>query len=183
MPDIPQIPLFRMARLVVELKPVLVDAMGVEAIKFIDDNFKLQGFQGATFEKWKPLKKTPKGKARLILVKSATLRRSPKQSNGIDQTTISTDVPYAQIHNEGGEIRRSPGMGILNFTRKKGKLLLTKAGTQAQQRNVTTVRRYITPRYNIYIPRRRFMGPSPVLTKACEKVILDKLLTRLNQVS
>jgi phage gpG-like protein len=177
-----QVPLQKLELAIQRVKPQLIDAMGVEALKFIDDNFAKQGFQGETFEPWPKLKKQPKGAKRKILVDTATLRRSPKQTNSTDHTTISTDVPYAQVHNEGGDINHASRGAILNYTRKGGKLRLGKVQTESQQRKIKEIRRATIGAHITKMPKRQFMGPSPVLNRACERAIIDILKPVLNTI-
>ncbi len=172
--------LFQIYRAIVQAKPAIIDAMGAAALEFIDDNFAKQGFQGDTFQPWPRLKKRPKGKARKILVDTATLRRSMKQTNHSDHVTISTDVPYAQAHNEGMDIRHPSRSIILSYRGAKGgKLRLAKTRTEAQQRRTKEIRRATVPEHTVRMPQRRFMGPSPVLSNMCEKAVLQVIIARI----
>jgi phage gpG-like protein len=139
MPNPFEIPLQRITTAIERIKPDLVDAIGVEALKFIDDNFRLQGYQGRTFIPWAIQQKPNKPRPHKVLILTATLRRSFIKTDGPDYTTISTDSVYARAHNEG--------------SRKQG------------------------------LPQRQFMpitaDDSPVLQRACEKAILQKLIPAL----
>lgn len=173
----------KLGRAIVTLKPVLIDAIGVEALKFTDDNFAKQGFQGATFQKWKERAQKQKGASRALLVQTGTLRRSIKKTDGADGTTISTDIVYAKIHNEGGEIRHPYREVILSYrTEKGGKLKLAKTNTQNQQRQVTALRRSSIYNHVTKMPQRQFIGTSPVLTKACEGIIIKKVTDYFNNI-
>jgi phage gpG-like protein len=175
-----QPPLMLIMRTIVATKPLLIDAMGAAAVEFIDDNFAKQGFQGKTLVPWKKLKKTPKGKQRKILVDTATLRRSFKQTNSTDHTTISTDVPYAQAHNEGMDIQHPSRSVILSFRRGKGgKLKLGRTRTAAQKQQIVAQNRATVGAYSVTMPQRQFMGDSPVLRTMCEKAILKILIAKL----
>lgn len=175
-----QQPLMQIMRTIVTLKPVLIDAIGIEATGFIDDNFANQGFQGETFKPWKKRAKADKGKSRKILVETGALRRSFRQTNHADYTVISTDMPYAQIHNEGGEIRHKSRSVILSYaTAEGGKLRLAKTQTQAQQRQISAIRRGTIGDHTTNMPQRQFLGDSPVLQKSCEKAVLKILKTAL----
>lgn len=80
--------------------------IGNEAKNFFVNSFRVQGFEDKTLEKWKPRKKeTKRSIGRAILVgPSADLRRSiirePVNKAQLS-VKISTDLPYAKIHNEG----------------------------------------------------------------------------------
>lgn len=152
-----QLPLFKLGRLIVRLKPELIDALGVEALQFIDDNFRKQGFQGTVFQPWDKLKRPPKGKSRKILINTSTLRRSPKQTNYQDHTEVSTDIEYAQIHNEGGTITKQERNVILSHREKKGRRVFSKAKQATSQVKATIYA------HSYHMPQRRFAGDSPVL--------------------
>jgi phage gpG-like protein len=154
MPDPFEIPLQRLRREMEKLKPALVDGIGVEAVKFIDDNFVKQGFQGQSFRPW-PVQKNPnKPRPHKILILTGTLRRSFKQTNHEDSVTISTDIPYARVHDEGAR-------GPVTVKSKAGKTFT---------RNMNT-------------PQRQFIGSSPVLTKACQGFIIKKVTNQLKNIS
>lgn len=176
-----QLPLFKLGRLIVTLKPQLIDALGVEGVKFIDDNFKKQGFQGATFQPWVKRKST-KNANRAILVKSGVLRRSIQQTNNSDSVKLSTDIPYARIHNEGGEIRHPYRTVDLYYTKKGAKLKLAKLQTQSQQRKATEVRHSSISNHTTKMPKRQFMGDSPVLQKSAREALIKILTTALNNI-
>lgn len=171
-----QQPLERLAATIAALKPQLVDGIGVEALKFIDDNFEKQGFQGETFTKW-PDRVTPtKGLQRSILVKDNYLRNSFVKVDSDDHTTISTDIPYAEVHNEGGTINHPSRSVILSYRNARGgKLRLSSTRTETQQRRITTLRRAQVGAYTQKMPKRQFVGESPVLTHACEAFIIKKI--------
>lgn len=73
---------------------------GNTALRFVDGNFKAQGWQGQSFQKWKPNKR--KGR---ILVNKGHLRNATYYVTGIAMVTIKNTQPYANIHNEGGNIK------------------------------------------------------------------------------
>ena len=86
--------------------------IGNTAKNFFVENFRKQGFDDKSVQKWKPRKrttyKTKSGKVvddttRAILVKTGDLRRSiirvPNRS--ALNVKIQTDLPYAKVHNEG----------------------------------------------------------------------------------
>ena len=166
-----QLPLQKLQATIQAIKPALVDAIGVEVLHFVDDNFAKQGFQGVTFEAWPKLQKPPKGKPRKILVDTGTLRRSFTKTDSEDSTTISTDVPYAKIHNEGGDIAHPSRSVVLNFKQKKG----TNAWRFAKQKRATLSRKATIGDHVTHMPKRQFIGNSPVLTARCEKVIIKIL--------
>lgn len=144
-------------------------------LRFIDGNFRAQGWQGKTFKPWRPNKR--KG---TILIKKGHLRRSFK-STPINEGMVRTwsSSRYAKIHNNGFN-------GTINIpAHERRKLTVakietgkyTKAGKERQKtvHNVTgttTVRSH-TRRVNV---ARRQMMPtsttdSPVLMSAIKREI------------
>jgi phage gpG-like protein len=159
------------------LKPVLVKKMGATALVFIDDNFRKQGFQGDTFEPWTP-RQSSKDPQRPILIGKGTahLRRSPFISySDAEIVIITSSLPYSRIHNEGGEIAHPEHSAILNFTGQEGKLKLGKVRTIGQQRKIKEIRRATVGAHTGVMPKRQFMGPSPVLTARLKEMIGKEL--------
>lgn len=113
--------LIEQQRLLQETLNGFVDIMGVEARNHFVKSFKDQGFTDTSLEPWEARKdeeaftgsldfrksrsgflNTEEGN-RAILVKSGDLKRSIKVlSKTQDSVTLGSDLPYAQIHNEGG---------------------------------------------------------------------------------
>jgi phage gpG-like protein len=94
------------------------DQAGVLAVNHTKKAFRDQGFTDSSIEPWKN-RKAPKGKnankkssKRAILVKSGLLKRSVRvtRSTGTD-IAIGSDLPYAQVHNEG--LRAGRGKGFI----------------------------------------------------------------------
>lgn len=86
------------------LEAAIVDVGNTARVFFID-NFRKQGFDDKTVQKWKPRKVQDKRAGRAILVKTGDLRRSiiRNPANRAALTVkISTDLAYAKIHNDGG---------------------------------------------------------------------------------
>lgn len=80
--------------------------MGVEAKNFFVQSFRNQGFTDRRLERWQR-RRNNSDPGRAILVKSGNLRRSIRVlASSINEVTIGSDLPYAQIHNEGGRMRR-----------------------------------------------------------------------------
>jgi len=91
------------------------------ALEHFDNSFRNQGFTDIGFQPWKPRKaekrvvflgsrKRARGKDsaanRAILIRSGRLRRSIKARMAGKSIIFSSDLPYAQIHNEGGRAGR-----------------------------------------------------------------------------
>lgn len=71
-------------------------------------SFRNQGFTDETLKRWQPRKNEISGgiarvrRSRAILVQSGNLRNSIKASVRGNSIVISSDLPYAGIHNDGG---------------------------------------------------------------------------------
>ena len=146
-------------------KAKLPQFVGSTAVSFFKDNFKRQGFLEDTgTKKWQDRKTKEKGRRRAILIKSGALRRSVQvkkagySANKI-YVIVGSDMPYAQIHNQGG---------IINTTqqvRQHSRRTKTKIATvKAHQRNVNTT-----------IPQRQFAGDRLRLHKTIKYHIFKKL--------
>lgn len=136
--------------------------LGNDALNFFLDSFKRQGWQGATFQPWAPRKYAAKDKGRAILVKTARLKRSLQLST-VESLSfkVSTDVPYAKPHNEGLNQLVNQSVKAHSRKGKLGKTQQVKAYSRAMQINM---------------PRRQFMGESPVLTKQLIQRLTNDLL-------
>lgn len=146
---------------------------GRKALRFIDGNFRAQGWQGAGFKPWKRSKK--KGGA--TLVKKGKLRRSFRQQYGPGQVRIYTQSPYAAIHNRGFNGRVNvKGHQRRKFAKSKvGTGRFTKTGkertkTISQQTGTSTVAAF---KRKVVLPKRQFMpesySDSPVLFNAVKR--------------
>jgi phage gpG-like protein len=140
--------------------PVALNAMGNDAVNFILDNFQKQGFQGATFDKWPDRKNNKYSKGRAILVKSARLKRGWRATTNAAalSTKISNDVPYAKVHNEGGEIQHGARQQVLHF-KKSGNI-----SRFSKEKHATHAQKVSVGAHTV-MPKRQMMGDSPVLRK------------------
>lgn len=106
----------------------LVEGAGVLAVNHFTNSFREQGFTDETKESWQPRKRAERGRSkgnRAILVKSGRLRRSLRSRRlGNLAVKISTDVPYARVHNNGERSGRGRGfkMPKRQFIGYSGKL-------------------------------------------------------------
>jgi phage gpG-like protein len=149
--------------------------VGTEAVKFFKSSFDRQAFQADTSTKWPALKPSSikarhKKKGRKMLMGTGRLKRSIRV---IEATTtrviVGTDVPYAQVHNDGfrGIQYIRPHKRSLTITSKvqgsyqgtsqrRRKTTLTMAGTRFNVRGHTRRMR---------MPQRQFIGQSNFFNK------------------
>lgn len=180
MQDPLKIPLSKLEAIINDAKPVLIDKIGVEALNFVRRNIRDGGFHGATFQRYEPLKYPNKPRPHKPLMLDMHLLNSFSKQDAPDHTTISSPLPYAAIHNEGGTIRHKSRDVILSYTQgKDGKRRLAKRRTEAQRLRITDIRLGTIGDHDTIIKPRPFAKSSPVLTAACEKVIIKELITRI----
>lgn len=153
-----------------------------------DRNFERQAFFSDAWAR----RKSPTRPGGTILVDTGTLRRSVKSRTTDDSITFYTDLPYAAIHNDGGEIVVTEKMKRFfwhkyyeatgSFGRKKNgerrndkrtRQLSTEADFwrfMALKRAGTTIR----------IPKRRFLGTGPEVERIVREIIEDNLSEYFN---
>lgn len=121
-------------------------------------------------DKWQPRKSRDKrNKGKAVLVQTGELRRSIQAKPNVTQRTItiSSDKPYAQIHNEGGTI--SATQNVKSHKRRTNNGTTT---VKAHARNVNTK-----------IPQRQFMPiEGERIGKALEDKIYQNTVTILDKV-
>ena len=159
--------------------PVLV---ANTSLNFVLDNFKTQSWNGDTTEPWKPRKFNKKRNGAALLVKSGRLKRANriKQADW-NRVLLVNDTPYAGVHNEGSrevqtvqEHSRIASRKVSTRIGKRGRGL--KSGQikiRGKGHQVSSHTRHQN------IPRRRFMGNSPILFRRIDRMILAELM-RLN---
>lgn len=137
---------------------------GNEAVRFFKESFKKQGWDDGSLDKWAK-RKTRTGRPtdnRAVLIKSGALRRSIRIVRFTRNAVIvSTELPYAAIHNEGGQINKT--VSVRSHIRRM------RSGTA----RVTSHSR----KMNLKIDKRKFMGQSDTL----DNIILNDLERRLRQ--
>lgn len=125
-----------------------------------DQNFERQGFFA---EKWQRRKSPIRGDGH-ILVASGDLRKSIRSRSDESSITFHSDLAYAGIHNEGGEIKVTARMKRFfwhKYYETKDEfwkaMALMKVGK------------------TIKIPRRQFLGMAPEVETEVRKIIEDNL--------
>jgi phage gpG-like protein len=183
------------------MEAAIVD-VGNTAKVFFVDSFRKQGWDDQSVQKWQKRKKTErKGRGkyakgedgkrdknsvrsvksgRAILVKTGDLRRSIKRNpanRAALSIKISTDLDYAKIHNDGGNVvqyvkphRRfvdqgdTMGTGVFNIKSRKEK--------QAKVKVKQDVKGFSR---KVRMPKRQFMGDSYNLNEKVKAVIVKRL--------
>ncbi len=145
--------------------PVIV---GIEAKKFFKDSFNKQGWDNGVIQPWEGRKvKDQNRRTRSLLIKTARLKKSIQYRPTRGKVFVySADVPYAEIHNEGGIIQGSQNVRRHTRTRR-GK----RTEVKAHKRTVNT-----------RIPKRQFMGDSRTLNYKIEKELNRRINKIMNNV-
>lgn len=158
-----------------ELPTVLVN----EAVNWTKDNFTRQGWPGTGFERWQARSpKTKRNKGRAILVDTGYLKRSIRKISISEmQATFGTDAPYARAHNNGFK-------GTVNVRAhrraKIGKVKLSsgKDGTTRSKQGITGYGQVKAHQRKMNMPRRRFIGYSPVL----QSILRRKAIVHIGRI-
>jgi phage gpG-like protein len=121
---------------------------------------------------WPPAKKPPtRGTLMLRSGKlMSTIRPIMVSATRVRIRAGSPQVPYAQIHNEGGTINH-PG-GTPYFV-KDGKAIFVSKKTAARLNGIFHKPLPLTGKHKIPMPKRQFMGYSPEV----KRVIMQALIT------
>lgn len=151
-------------------KKRLPNKIAITAVNFFKRNFKVGGFVDSPFRKWKD--STNPRKRGTTLVQSGRLRRSIKKLKVSFRwivVGVPSDVKYARIHNEGGNIPITPKM------RRYFWAMYKKTGADYWKALALTSKKHIT------IPERTFIDDSVVLEKDIKTVIINELEKSLTQ--
>jgi len=159
------------------------------AVNFSKERFKDQAWLDQTKTKWTPRKK-PRGRSKkrsqTLLVDTGRLKRSIRKIKATpEQVIIGTDVPYAEIHNEGGKINETVTVKshVVKSHRRKAYTRNRKGRSErikAQTVKAFTVKAH-KRKMNLKIPQRRFLGASYTLNKRIELHITARFMRALKQ--
>ena len=127
----------------------------IEAERFFKQRFIRKNWLDQSPEPWEPRKRKAPGSL-MIGKGSGRLKKSIRRINVTrNSVTIGTDVPYAQIHNEGGTINKI--VTVKAHSRKR----------KGRSENVKSHRR----KMNITMPKRQFIGESKMLLHRIERMV------------
>lgn len=175
--------------------------VGIIAKQHFQQNFRESGFVDGGVQPWKTsLRQKGKGtdaKYGTLLSRRNHLMRSIQFTTGYGEVTVENPVPYATLHNEGGEISTNPtvtpemrkfawamyykALGRKRSNKKGGK---GKKGTKTPPPELPPeAKKWLAlaltkkEKLNIRakIPKRQFMGDSRELNEKIQKAIQDEL--------
>ncbi len=143
------------------MRQQLMTKIGALMLEFTEQRFREQGWAGTVMQPWQARKNnTDPGRA--ILIKSGALRRSVYVvAKTEDNVTIGSDLPYAKIHNEGGDIKHYARSEVFVRNRKEGRFV----------KGTTPGHGFSYGENNMQMPQRRFMGDSPYLRLQIRRLI------------
>ncbi|QTE36015.1 phage virion morphogenesis protein [Mucilaginibacter gossypii] len=154
---------------VIEVLPTIV---GNEAVNYSLEAFKNQAWEGAPWQK----RKDKKDAARNLLVKSSRLRRSIRIiRTTADSVTIGSDVPYAAVHNNGGQINRAARSETFVRNRYTHGPKSKYFGGQGTFKKGTTKGKGLSFKaHSFNMPKRQFLGNTVAFERAMRKVVRDE---------
>lgn len=164
------------------MRKVLRDIQ-VELTDEFDRNFEREAFFTESWQR----RRSPTRPNGHILVVNGDLRRSIHSEIKTDSIVFKSDLPYAAIHNEGGEIKVTERMKRFfwhkyystsgSFGRRKDRTLRR----DKRNRQLTTEADFwkcmalMRVGSSIRIPRRRFLGNSPEVEAAVREIIEENI--------
>lgn len=155
----------------------------VEMSDEFDRNFERQGFFS---ESWKRSRRSER-RGGATLIDSGTLRKSIKSRSDASSITFYTTVPYASIHNEGGEIKVTAKMKRYFWAkyyetsgtfgrRKDGTMRRDKRNARlTDEASMWQCMALMRVGSTIKIPKRQFLGSSPEVERAVRDIIEENL--------
>ena len=162
-----------------EIRRRILRDIRVDAAQEFDRNFERQSFFG---EAWRRRRSPLRGDGHL-LVDSGDLRRSVRSRSDDTSVTFFSTLPYAAIHNNGGEIvvtRRMKAFFWAMYRKAVGGFRRRKDGSLSRSRRQERLSaeaefwkamalKKVGDR--IVIPRRRFLGASPELEGNIRRIV------------
>lgn len=169
------------------IKKILRDIQ-VELTDEFDRNFEREAFFSEAWER----RKSPIRADGHLLVDSVTLRRSIRSEIKESSIVFKSDLPYAAIHNEGGEIKVTQRMKKFFWykyysttgtfgRRKDGSLRRDKRNNRlTTEAEFWKCMALMKVGASIKIPRRQFLGKSPEVEQAVREIIEENITEYFN---
>lgn len=152
------------------------------ALRFINGNFRAQGFQGQRFERWQKGKK----KSGSTLVVTGALRAANYYTTQPGQTTLKNSRPSAKAHNEGFKGTVTVSAHSRNrYTRSKvGTGKFTKTGKERTQTITSKSGSSMVKSHSrkMNLPKRQFMPTSPNDSPVLNNAIIREVAKDINQI-
>lgn len=131
--------------------------LGNEGTRFFLESFQKKEWGGVPWAKRKP----SKNRNPLLIGKTRMLKNSVV--NSLRQASVTrirwaSAVPYAQIHNEGGQIHKKERTATVGFRKKRGTDGYVFASINAKKRKAKFTQDFTFSAHTINMPQRKFMG-------------------------
>lgn len=170
---------FKMVKGFKQLYRQLPTIAGGRAVVFFKASFRRQGWvENGRINKWVERKRAEKGRNRNVLVKSGRLRRSVRVvAKGYAFVRVGSDVPYAQIHNEGGVVNTR-----VRIPQHKRKAYERRVRGKRQRVRATKVAAH-TKNMKYTMPERRYIGYSPDVMRSVEREYIRKFKDIIRRAS
>lgn len=169
------------------IKKILRDIQ-VELTDEFDRNFEREAFFSEAWER----RRSPVRANGHLLVDSGTLRRSIRSEIKESSIVFKSDLPYAAIHNEGGEIKVTQRMKKFFWykyysttgtfgRRKDGSLRRDKRNNRlTTEAEFWKCMALMKVGASIKIPRRQFLSKSPEVEQAVREIIEENITEYFN---
>lgn len=132
----------------------LPNRLAVVVVNFSKERFRRKNWVDRTRVSWQKRKRKDRGS---LMTRTGRLKRSIRKIHVSRNRIIAgTDVPYAQINNEGGVINKT--VRVREHSRR------TRTGRKAQVKEHKR-------KMNITLPPRKFIGESAVLMRRIERQV------------
>ena len=170
------------------LKNILRDIQ-VELTDEFDQNFERQAFFSEAWQR----RKSPTCPGGHILVDTGQLRRSIKSRTTENSIIFYTDLQYAEIHNDGGEIIVTQKMKRFfwhKYYEATGAFGRKKDGSRRNDKRTVQLSdeaefwKFLALKKAgtaIKIPRRRFLGTAPEVENAVRNIIEENITDYIEQ--
>ncbi|MCM1035550.1 MAG: phage virion morphogenesis protein [Paludibacter sp.] len=153
----------------------ILNDIRVEITDEFDRNFERKAFFS---HRWKDRRHAGKGS---LMLQTGALRRSIRARVQGQSVVFTSSVPYAAIHNEGGEITVTAKMKRFFWAKYyecAGQVRYKKSGSisKASMRMNAEAERWYSLALmkvgsKIHIPQRQFIGDAPEVQKAVESIV------------
>ena len=157
-----------------ELKDDALLYAEVKAENFFKETFMLGGFTDVAFEKWADRKTEMTGFKTLQLTGALRDSVSTFSEQALYRVIVQTDMPYSEIHNEGGTIN-------VKVTPKMRKYFwaMFKASGQERWKGMAMTKK---TQFTIRIPKRQFIGESFTLMATLDDWLAKEIEKRFKQI-
>ncbi|PZP41218.1 MAG: hypothetical protein DI598_18490 [Pseudopedobacter saltans] len=149
--------------------------IGVESVNHFKENFQNEGFDD---KKWESRKTKRSGSTnnQKILTKSGDLAESIDYRVEGSTVVVSSDLPYSEIHNEGGTIHVPEKERVVTHKVHTGGKYIGKTLFAKNNENASFSKKAKVGAHDITMPKRQFMGNSPKLLESINNKIVRDLI-------